>query len=147
MPNPPKPTERKRALGNPGKRPLPERSKVVALPGAGPEAPDPARPLGPEGRKMWARVWDAGRSWISIGSDLDLVLLLCESMDERVALRVQVLRGGDWRDRVALRHLDSQITSLLGQLAFTPVDRSRLGLAEVRSASPLENLLANRQKR
>lgn len=148
MPNPPVPAERKRARGNPGKRPLADRSTVIALPGAGSEAPDPPRPLGPEGRKMWERIWQAGRAWVSTGSDLDVVLLLCESMDERVALRVRVLRGdGDWRDRVALRHLDAQISSLLGQLAFTPTERARLGMAEVKHASPLEELLAKRSQR
>src|SRR4249920_162614 len=109
MPNPPKPVERKRARGNPGKRPLPAKGQLVALPSVGQDVPDPPRPLGPEGRKMWERVWQSGRQWVSGGSDLDLVLLLCESMDERVALRVTVLRGSDWRDRVALRALDGQI--------------------------------------
>lgn len=147
MPNPPKPVERKRALGNPGKRPLPAKTKVVALPSIGQDAPDPPRPLGPEGRKLWERVWHSGRQWISGGSDLDVVLLLCESMDERVALRVTVLRGSDWRDRVALRALDAQIATLLGQLAFTPVERSRLGVAEVRSATALEKLIEGRTRR
>ena len=63
MPNPPKPTEQKRKLGNPGKRPLPERAKVIALPMAM-ETPEPLRPLGPEGTKMWERIWKAGRAWI-----------------------------------------------------------------------------------
>jgi len=147
MPNPPKPVERKRALGNPGKRPLPAKGQLVALPSVGQDVPDPPRPLGPEGRKMWERVWQSGRQWVSGGSDLDLVLLLCESMDERVALRVTVLRGSDWRDRVALRALDGQIATLLGQLAFTPVERSRLGVAEVRNATALEKLVQERQGR
>ena len=32
MPNPPKPNELKRKLGNPGKRPLPELKNIVTLP-------------------------------------------------------------------------------------------------------------------
>lgn len=147
MPNPPKPVERKRALGNPGKRPLPDLASVVVLPAVSDDLPDPPRPLGPEGTRMWARVWHGGRSWISGSSDLDLVLLLCESMDERLSLRMRVLRGGDWRDRVALRSLDSQIGQMLGQLAFTPVERSRLGVAEVRYVSALDNILEQRGRR
>lgn len=145
MGNPPKPVERKRALGNPGKRALPSKSKVIALPAVGPEPPDPPRPLGPEGLKLWGRVWKAGRAWISPTTDLEVVLMLCESMDERVALRVAVLRGADWRERIALRHLDRQLSSLLGQLAFTPVERARLGMAEVDNASRFESLRARRQ--
>ena len=104
--------------------------------------PDPPRPLGPAGRALWNRIWDAGRTWIA-PSDLDLVLLVAESTDERVALRLRMLRGGgDWRDRVALRALDAQIASILSALAFTPADRSRLGVAEVR-ATALEELLGH----
>jgi hypothetical protein len=68
-------------------------------------------------------------------------------MDERVILRLHVLRAGDdfdWRDRVALRSLDDQVQSLLSLLAFSPSDRSRLGVAEVRRATALEDLLARR---
>ena len=141
MPNPPKPNEIKRRLGNPGKRALPAASQVILLPAAL-EIPDPPRPLGVEGMKLWQRIWDAGRSWISPASDLEHVALLCESMDERTALRYTVLSGGDWRDRVALRQLDSQLTSMLSALAFNPVDRSRLGFAEVATRSKLEELRA-----
>jgi hypothetical protein len=67
------------------------------------------------------------------------VLLLCESADERVALRWRVLRGdGGWRDRVGLRALDQQVSSLLSMLGFTPVDRGRLGVAEVAAVSSVE---------
>lgn len=137
------PTELKRLRGNPGHQKLPDAANVVLLPAID-DIPDPPRPLGPEGRKLWDRIWDSGRAWISPGSDLDLVLLACETMDERVMLRVHVLRGGDdfdWRDRVALRVLDEQVRSLLQLLAFTPVDRNRLGVAEVKRATALEQLL------
>jgi hypothetical protein len=140
----PVPTERKRLLGNPGKRALP--ATVAVLPAID-EPPEPPRPLGPEGRKMWTRVWEYGRAWVAPGSDLDFVLMLCESMDERVMLRVAVLRGtGDWRDRVALRNLDEQITNMLARLAFTPTDRTKLGFAEVQRASALESLLIRRRQ-
>jgi len=145
MPNPPKPNEVKRKLGNPGKRALPEKAKVVLLP-AIIETPEPPRPLGPEGLKLWERVWTNGRAWISDRTDIEHVLLLCESMDERTALRLQVLRGSDWRDRVALRSLEHQIVGMLSSLAFNPVDRTRLGVAEVQGMSKLEELRARSQR-
>jgi hypothetical protein len=141
MPNPPKPTEIKRRTGNPGKRPLPKPAKVIALPMAD-EVPEPPRPLGSEGRKLWDRIWTAGATWISPASDLEHVIMLCETMDERTALRVTVLRGGDWRDRVALRQIDHQLVTLLSALAFNPTERSRLGLAEVKARTRLEELRA-----
>ena len=146
MPNPPKPNELKRKQGNPGKRPLPAVASVIALPMA-PEPPTPPRPLGQEGLKLWNRIWDHGKTWISPTSDIELVTLLCESMDERTQLRLTVLRGSDWRDRVALRSLESQLISMLSALGLNPVDRTRLGVAEVQRVSALDQLLAKRQNR
>jgi phage terminase small subunit len=144
MPNPPKPNEVKRKLGNPGKRALPDKSKVIALPMAA-EAPTPPRPLGPEGLKLWNRIWDQGRTWISPDTDLEMVTLLCESMDERSQLRLLVLRGtGDWRDRVALRSLDGQLQTMLSLLGMSPTDRSKLGVAEVKARSKIQELLAQK---
>lgn len=144
MPNPPKPNEIKRKTGNPGKRPLPQAMNVVSMPMAQ-EPPEPPRPLGPEGMRLWKRIWEAGRAWISPTTDIEHVLILCETMDERSQLRLNVLRGSDWRDRVALRSIDSQLSSMLSALAFNPVDRSRLGVAEVQAASKIDQLLARRR--
>lgn len=144
MPNPPKPNEIKRKTGNPGKRRLPQAMNVVAMPMAQ-EPPEPPRPLGPEGLRLWKRIWEAGRAWISPTSDIEHVLILCETMDERSQLRLNVLRGSDWRDRVALRSIDHQLSSMLSALAFNPVDRSRLGVAEVQAASKMDQLLARRR--
>lgn len=136
---PPKPLEEKRRIGNPGKRPLPDRAELVALPAAL-EPPNPHRPLGAAGRALWERVWTSGAGWISPGSDSEQVLITCEQIDERQALRVSVLREGHWRDRGALRALDAQIMDGLAVLGFNPVDRSRLGVAEVKRVSIVEQL-------
>jgi phage terminase small subunit len=144
MPNPPKPNEIKRKTGNPGKRRLAKPINVVALPMAQ-EPPEPPRPLGPEGLKLWKRVWEAGRAWISPNSDIEHVLIMCETMDERSQLRLNVLRGADWRDRVALRSIDSQLASMLSALGFNPIDRSRLGIAEVQAQSKIDQLMARRR--
>ena len=146
MPNPPKPTERKRKTGNPGRRPLPDLKNVIALPMAD-TTPEPPRPLGQEGMKLWNRIWDSGRTWISPTSDIELVTILCESMDERTLLRLTVLRGTDWRDRVALRTLEGQLVSILSALGLNPTDRSRLGVAEVKARGALEDLLSKHQNK
>jgi hypothetical protein len=140
MPNPPKPTEQKRITGNPGKRPLPPIKNMIVLPMAT-ETPVPPRPLGQEGIKLWDRIWNSGRTWISPTSDIELVTILCESMDERTQLRLTVLRGSDWRDRVALRTLESQLITILSALGLNPVERSRLGLAEVQAQTRIQELM------
>lgn len=140
---PPKPVERKRATGNPGKRPLPERSNVVEL-AAAVEIPEPDRPLGPAGLALWGRAWRAARHWLSPDTDIELLIIVCEQLDERVALRIQVIREGRPEDRKALRELDKQVLAGLSVLGFTPTDRARLGLAEVKAASKLEEIRARR---
>lgn len=144
---PPKPIEEKFRTGNPGRRPLPDRASLTILPGAdGP--PEPARPLGQQGRALWDRIWSAGATWLAERVDVEQVLILCERMDERVALRVKVLRDGDWRERAGLRALEDAITSDLAALAFNPVERSRLGVAEVKAAeSTLDKIAARRAAR
>lgn len=140
---PPTPIERKRALGNPGKRTLPSKSSVAALePADG--IPEPPRPLGSAGLQLWDRVWEAARNWISPKTDIEALLMVAEQVDERVALRFKVLRDGNLDDRRALRELDKQIMNGLSILGFTPTDRARLGLAEVKAASTLEKLRKSR---
>lgn len=60
--------------------------------------PEPVRSLKPAGFNMWVRLWSMSNPWISPTVDLDHVTLLCESIDERVALRQRVLADGDWRE-------------------------------------------------
>jgi hypothetical protein len=43
-------------------------------------------------------------------------------------------------ERKALRDLDRQLVANLSLLGFTPTDRSRLGVAEVKRQSKLEEL-------
>jgi hypothetical protein len=79
-------------------------------------APEPLRPLGKEGLALWQRLWShAG----SKALDEDDVCLLCEQMDERCALRFQVLKLGSWHDRAALRVLDAQLAVGLAAIAST----------------------------
>jgi hypothetical protein len=136
---PPIPNERKRALGNPGKRALPSVSNIVPLEGIS-EIPVAMRPLGQAGQALWDRAWEAGRNWLSPKTDIETLLIICEQLDERVALRIQVITQGDPIDRKALRDLDKQIMSGMSVLGFTPTDRARLGLAEVKAVSTLEKL-------
>ena len=143
---PPKPVEQKRLLGNPGRRPLPERSEVASIPGAV-SVPEPGRTLGADGFVLWHRVWSAGIPWISPHSDVELLLMLCESVDERAGLVERVMETQDNSDRRALRAINAEITSNLSLLGFTPTDRTRLGLAEVKRTSRLEQLQSERDAR
>ena len=145
MPNPPKPVEVKRKLGNPGKVALPKNTMALQPIN---EIPEPSRQLFEAGREMWDRVWSMGQNWISPQSDIELLLMTCELIDERVRLRTDVWNGkGDWHDRKALRDLERNIVNNLSLLGFTPTDRSRLGVAEVKARSKLEELKMKREQR
>jgi len=136
---PAKPTEIKRKLGNPGRRPLPDTSVVQYLEPIV-SVPDPARPLLKYGKEFWDKVWGSGLSWISANTDAELLLMTCELVDERWNLRVRVMQSNDWRERRALRELDDRIIRNLSLLGFTPADRSKLGVAEVKAISKMEQL-------
>ena len=79
---------------------------------------EPPRPLGPVGLQVWQAALEAERP---AGEAL---LVLCESIDERVALRMRVLRESDVEDRRALRDLDAWIAhaSFVLGLADGPVE-------------------------
>lgn len=141
---PPKPIEQKRLAGNPGKRALPKSGEVIVLPSAG-KLPEPHRPLLEPGQELWDRVWTMGQTWLSPNTDVELLLMTCELLDERWNLRVRVMRDQRAEERKQLRELDRQLVANLSLLGFTPTDRSRLGVAEVKRQSKLEQLRASQK--
>ena len=156
---PPKPTEVKRALGNPGKRPLPTPNR----PGSGltPVTDTPTPPtLGPDGLELWIRLWTAGKSWLSPDGDYAVMELLCRATDESEFLRRSLALGEVPRHYVLpngsfvshpyvtqLKELRSQMTAWLSSLGFSPTDRARLGLAEVKTLDALDELHRRREER
>jgi len=96
--------------------------------------------LAAHGRELWDRIWSAGRRWISPDVDVELVLMVCEQVDERVRLRDRVLKAATSEERRALRELERAVVQNLSLLGFTPTDRARLGVAEVTVRSKLEEL-------
>lgn len=146
MGRPPKPIEQKRALGNPGKRPLPQEGSLVLLPSMY-EIPEPPRPLVTEAAKaLWTRTWSMGQTWLSPQTDIELLLMTCEMVDERWNLRIKVLQDNRPEERKGLRDLERQLVANLSLLGFTPTDRSRLGVAEVKKISKLEALREQQNK-
>ncbi len=79
-----------------------------------------------------------GVHWLA-RTDAPSVMMLRDMLVERETLRVGALAGST-EDRKALRELDKQVMTLLADLGFNPAARSRLGLAEVKAKSKLEEL-------
>jgi hypothetical protein len=144
LPNPGKPAEVKRAIGSRAYKPV---DSTIQLTPIG-NVPEPSRPLGESGEVFWNRIWTTGQMWISPNTDIDLLLMTCEMFDERDLLRDYVLQNIDaWHERSALRELDKAISRNLSLLGFTPTDRMKLGVAEVKTKSKLEELLAKKAAR
>jgi P27 family predicted phage terminase small subunit len=151
VPNPSKPTEKKRKTGNPGKRKLPEPVSIVL---AQEVPPSPPAGLAEAGCVAWCRAWDAGSDWLAPG-DVTILEILCRQIDEvarwqEIADREGVTfttRGGMIRVHPAvgqIRELEQRVVTNLGLCGFTPADRARLGLTEVRKLSGLAELAARR---
>jgi len=146
MGRPPVPNERKRMLGNPGKRALPKEQELILMEPAT-ETPEPPRQLFEYGRQLWDRAWQLGSRWIGPNSDVELLLMVCEQVDERIRLRASVWNNNRSDERRALRELERQIAHNLSMLGFTPTDRARLGLAEVKAKSIAQELMAKSAER
>jgi hypothetical protein len=141
---PKKPVELRRLEGNPGKRKLPDSKTVMVIEQAS-GIPSPTRPLMKYGLELWDRIWSMGAIWLSDKTDIELLMMTCEMIDERWNLRVNVMQSNDPKQRRGLRELDKQIVSNLSLLGFTPTDRARLGWVEVKAQSRLEAIRAKRK--
>lgn len=136
---PPKPAEQKRRTGNPGGRALPAVASLAVVP-----AMDAAPEL--DAAATVAAVLAEGVHWIA-QTDAPSVVMLKELLEERVMLRDQVMSLPFCKDRSkALRDLDKAVSERLSALGFDPAARSRLGLAEVRAKSKLEELRERQAK-
>ena len=135
MPNPGKSAEEKKRIGS--REPIKD-SVLVIQPIK--NAPEPMRQLGHAGLDLWNRAWLGKSTWLK-DTDLDLLQLTCEQLDERDSLRAFVLENMEaWHERAALRLLEKDIQSNLIQLGFTPTARQKLGIQEVKAASKLQEL-------
>jgi len=145
MPNPPKPVEQKRFNGNPGGKRLPDKDATIAL-FAG--SREPLAPLGEAGQALWDSVFSQGQLWISPRTDVAWLQVVCELLDRREVLKVEWLADPTNRPvNMSLLETEKMIQSGLGLLGFTPTDRSRLGVAEVKAKSKLEELMERRANR
>jgi hypothetical protein len=103
--------------------------------------PVPPEGLGEAGREFWEVVHSAAR-WISHETDRTLVTIAAQQIEEREQLRALVIASPeDYRLRSGLRELEKALTSNLALMGFTPADRSRLGFAEVKKATKLEEFM------
>lgn len=78
--------------------------------------PEPHRPLGRFGTVAWEGIWRGVDHQTASEPLAQLVLMVCEQIDERMQLRTGLIREPSWRDRAALRSLEMQIAANLALL-------------------------------
>lgn len=134
----PVPIERKRALGNPGKRPLPRVPAEAEAPSFEPPPPPPL--LDQLGRELWARVWGASWQWLKVDVDVVVLERYCVLYSQwhtcSVVLAAEgYTTEGSTGQQVAhpllavQRQVEASLKSCETKLGLTPADRVGLGLA------------------
>jgi len=150
---PPKPVEQKRKNGNPGKRSLPDLKNVIALPQI---KNQPPIHLSESGKKIWLEVRELA-PWVAT-TDGKLLVELCEKMDRKYALKAKldssefVLytdKGYAYSNPLfgMLNTVENDIIKILSLLGLTPIDRSKLGVAEVTTKGKLAQLLEQQKSK
>jgi len=151
MGRPPKPAEIKRVTGrspglDSGGRRLRELSEVTILPGAD-KIPEPPAMLGDDGKIFWNRIWDSAITWLSPQSDMSAIENTAKLADAVTAARTKYMATLDSADGRAYVQINKAFTDALASLGFDPVSRSRLGVAEVKRVSAIDQLLQKRNER
>jgi hypothetical protein len=145
MPTPAKPLELKRKLGNLGHQKLPDINSTITLTAGYVE---PHQNLGVAGMLLWQRVFNFGQTWISPRSDIELLLLTCKQLDRQLLFEEQVSkRPEDFHASRQLLELENAIVRNLGLLGLSVDSRSKLGLAEIKAESKLDQLKKRQQER
>lgn len=152
---PAKPIERKRLTGrtsdtDSGGRKLPAVREVIKKTVDVPEAP---AGLGVRGAREWELIWTAGSSWLAPSQDYAWVEIIARAWDDIEGFRAKVaqdglIQKGSMGQVIAhpliasIRQAETQIQKSLSVLGFSPSDRARLGLAEIKRVSKLQEMMA-----
>lgn len=158
---PPKPLERQIADSRgDGLRPGGHKMSTELMPlNARPVSviPDPPEGLRERGSAEWASVWSAGRMWLHPAEDYHLVEMIARAYDDITAFRAEIenvgliVKGyaGQQTANPLLREVrdaEATIRRCLSLLGFSPTDRARLGLAELKVRTGIQELQEKTQK-
>jgi P27 family predicted phage terminase small subunit len=157
---PPEPLERKRAKARgdgttPGKRPVPEAAYELVQAGAYPVPPED---LADRGLTEWHKIWSVG-PWLSHEQDYPWVEMICRAWNDIEEFRAKVkadglIQQGSMGQVIAhpligeIRKAEGVIQKCLSVIGFSPSDRARLALGEVKVKKELADLdeLIQRQR-
>lgn len=104
--------------------------------------PIDVEPFERDAHELFAEIMSAGAPWFARTDGIRLAMLR-ESLEERA--RLLPVAESSTEARKQLRELNKEISEWLSQLGFDPAARARLGLAEVKAQTALEDLRARRR--
>jgi P27 family predicted phage terminase small subunit len=120
----------------------------------------PRRPtgLGDRGRREWPKIWAAGADWLNTEQDYPWIEQIARAWDDIAGYRKLIkadglVQTGSQGQPVAhpliaeVRRCEDTIRKCLSVIGFSPSDRARLGLAQAKTASKLDELAAKRDAR
>lgn len=154
----PQPLERKRqlALGTgrtPGGREIePAQYEIIKTV----DIPPAPRGLKPHGKREWVKIWDNG-PWLNPNQDYPWVEQICRAYDDIDIFRRRIEADGLIQTGYAgqvvahpliaeIRKCEETIRKCLSILGYSPSDRARLGMAEVRRQAALQDYISAVQK-
>jgi len=111
------------------------------------EIPTPPENLNKSGLDLWNRAWGIAVTWLSPVSDIEAIKNASYLADANEAARERYMISTEPADAKAYVAINRAYTDSLTSLGFDPVSRSRLGVAEVRTATSIDKLLEKRQNR
>jgi P27 family predicted phage terminase small subunit len=115
------------------------------------DAPPIPRGLQYRGKKEWAKIWDSG-PWLNPEQDYAWVEQIARAYDDMDTFRKQVTQEGliakGYAGQVVahpllaeIRKCEETIRKCLSILGYSPTDRARLGIAEVKRQTALQEFI------
>ena len=122
------------------------------------DVPEPPEGLGERGLAEWGNVWTAGMQWLHPEEDYHWVEQIAAAYDEIVQFREEIEKtglivkgyAGQMTANPLLREIrDAQavIRKCLSMLGFSPTDRAKLGLAEIKRQTGIAKLQNKTQQK
>ena len=120
------------------------------------DAPDLPRGLKTRGRREWVKIWDSA-PWLNPDQDYAFVEQIARAYDDIDVYRKRVAQDGlvvtGYAGQVVahplvaeIRRCEDTIRKCLSILGISPTDRARLGLAEVKKETALQEFIALSRK-
>jgi hypothetical protein len=106
---------------------------------------DPPEDLGPDGKDLWDCARAEGVVWLA-ATDRRQLVEACRASDASAKAWQRYMVTGDPRDNRAWATATKEVRDHLSALGFNPTSRTRLGVAEVKKQSALEELVTRRSR-